>query len=114
MVFAYLEELLDDDNFWNHRSLTERGYTKKFYISEIKNEIDTFKDQQAKLAAEDKDKRKKRDFYKKLFNKNSNFIEFVFIYWINYKRNLHQINGRFQGSCLFSTQKGALSALSSQ
>lgn len=84
MVYEYLELLMSKDDFWNNPLMISRGYSKQYYLGNIKQKIDEFKTEidEKKLRGEST-KGLTRTFNKDLFNKNINFFKSVIVYWIH-------------------------------
>ena len=85
MLLKYIETLYDeDDPFWRNRTIVDKGYTKNYYITNIKNVVDAFEAELSRLRANgESTKGKQREFSKKLFNANKPFFVLVFKHWIH-------------------------------
>ncbi len=85
MLLKYIETLYDeDDHFWRNRTIVDKGYTKNYYITNIKNVVDAFEEELSRLRANgESTKGKQREFSKKLFNANKPFFVLVFKHWIH-------------------------------
>src|SRR5699024_3856535 len=75
LLFDYAEELFNkDNNFWSNNTISSRGYSKEWYLDKIKVPIDKFE----KEEKNGKNKEKKRQFNKKLFNDQRDFFDLLF------------------------------------
>ena len=80
LLFDYAEELFNkDNNFWSNNTISSRGYSKEWYLDKIKVPIDKFE----KEEKNGKNKEKKRQFNKKLFNDQRDFFDLLFKNWLN-------------------------------
>ena len=96
MIFDYLEILFETDDFWNNNEIISRGYSKRFYLENIKDKINDFNDEQEhKKARGESTKGDRREFNKKLFNDNIDFLRYVMVYWINDSDNKKDIDAFF-------------------
>lgn len=93
VLLNYIEKLYDDDDaFWRERTIVDKGYTKHYYITNIKNEVDNFEAELARLHENGESaKGKRRAFNKNLFNDNQNFFKLVFKNWIHNPINKAEI-----------------------
>ena len=70
----------------------DKGYTKNYYITNVKNKVDDFEAELVRLQEKGKSiKGKRRVFNKNLFNKNQNFFKLVFKHWINNTLNKSEV-----------------------
>jgi len=52
-----------DDSFWRDRTIVDKGYTKNYYLSNIKNEVDSFGTQLDRMRnSGETSKGKRREF----------------------------------------------------
>ena len=93
VLLNYIEKLYDDDDpFWRERTIVDKGYTKNYYITNIKNIVDNFEADLVRLHENGESaKGKRRAFNKKLFNDNQNFFKLVFKNWIHNPTNKSEI-----------------------
>lgn len=93
VLLNYIEKLYnDDDPFWRERTIVDKGYTKNYYITNIKNIVDNFEADLVRLHENGESaKGKRRAFNKKLFNDNQNFFKLVFKNWIHNPTNKSEI-----------------------
>lgn len=89
LLFSYAQELYDNnDSFWTQSTIIEKGYSKLYYISQIKQKIDEFHEKIEECSQNDISiKGKTREFNKKLFKQNKTFFEFLFKHWLHNTRN---------------------------
>lgn len=94
VLLNYAEKLYDaDDSFWRDRTIVDKGYTKNYYLSSIKNEVDSFEAQLDRMRnSGETSKGKRREFNKKLFNDNRNFFILLFKHWINNPENKPEVD----------------------
>lgn len=94
VLLNYIEKLYNDDSpFWKDRTIVNKGYTKNYYITNIKNKVDEFEDELIILRENgESSKGKRRTFNKKLFNDNRNFFILVFKHWINNSINRPEVD----------------------
>lgn len=94
VLLNYVEKLYnDDDPFWKNRIIVDKGYTKTYYITNIKNLVDDFEAKLVRLRENgESSKGKHREFNKKLFNNNRNFFILVFKYWLYDAANKTEID----------------------
>ena len=85
VLIGYAEKLYsEDDAFWRERTIVNKGYTKTYYINNIKNAVDEFEAQIVSLhESGESAKGKRRKFYKELFNDNKTFFTLLFKHWIH-------------------------------
>lgn len=94
-LYKYCDLLLEEDDasFWRDDTLLNLGYTKTFYIDNIKQEVLQIEKDIAEMKERDEStdgvRRKKM---KQLFNSNSEFFEYVFKRWIYDERNKSQLD----------------------
>lgn len=93
VLLNYVEKLYnDDDPFWKDRTIVDKGYTKNYYITNIKNIVDNFEADLVRLHENGESaKGKRRSFNKKLFNDNQNFFKLVFKHWIHNPINKSEV-----------------------
>ena len=93
VLLNYIEKLYnDDDPFWRDRTIVDKGYTKNYYITNIKNIVDNFEADLVRLHENGESaKGKRRAFNKKLFNDNQNFFKLVFKHWIHNPINKSEV-----------------------
>ena len=93
VLLDYIEKLYDDDDpFWRDRTIVDKGYTKNYYITNIKNIVDNFEADLVRLHENGESaKGKRRAFNKKLFNDNQNFFKLVFKHWIHNPINKFEV-----------------------
>lgn len=93
VLLNYIEKLYDDDDpFWRDRTIVDKGYTKNYYITNIKNIVDNFEADLVRLHENGESaKGKRRAFNKKLFNDNQNFFKLVFKHWIHNPINKFEV-----------------------
>lgn len=93
VLLDYIEKLYnDDDPFWRDRTIVDKGYTKNYYITNIKNIVDNFEADLVRLRENGESaKGKRRAFNKKLFNDNQNFFKLVFKHWIHNPINKFEV-----------------------
>lgn len=93
LLLNYAQQLLDNnDQFWVHPSIIAKGFSKHYYIDNIKNKVDEFVDQINQDTLDQiSTKGKKREFYKKLFNNNKTFFEYLFKHWLHNSENQDSI-----------------------
>ena len=89
LICTYAEHLYKiDSEFWVDRNVIARGFGKPYYLNEIRTPIDEFN---RKLEQEKREKistkGQKREFYKKLFNKNKTFMEMLYKHWLHNDQN---------------------------
>lgn len=94
VLLNYAEKLYDaDDSFWRDRTIVDKGYTKNYYLSNIKNEVDSFGTQLDRMRnSGETSKGKRREFNKRLFNDNRNFFILLFKHWINNPENKSEVD----------------------
>lgn len=94
VLLNYIKELYNnDDPFWKDRIIVDKGYSKNYYITNIKNLVDDFEAELVRLHENGgSSKGKRRAFNKKLFNDNQNFFTFVFKHWLHNKVNKAEID----------------------
>lgn len=94
VLLSYIEKLYnDDDSFWRNRTIVDKGYTKNYYITNIKNKADQFEAELVSLRENGESaKGKRRTFNKKLFNDNQNFFTLVFKHWIHNPINKSEVD----------------------
>lgn len=94
VLINYLEYLYkNDDPFWRDRTIVDKGYTKIYYIDNVKNAVDEFEAEKDRLhESGDSAKGKRRAFNKKLFNDNRNFFKLVFKHWLHNPINNSEID----------------------
>lgn len=94
VLLKYVETLYDnDDSFWRDKKIVDKGYTKHYYVSNIKNEVKEFNEKLEELHKKgESTKGKRRQFNKKLFNDNKNFFIFVFKRWVHDLSNKDEID----------------------
>lgn len=84
LMFEYADILIDsDDEFWTERFIIDKGYGKRFYISEIKDVLKTFEEEHSAGNTS----KKPRDFYKEMFNRYINFFDLLIKHWLNNPNN---------------------------
>lgn len=89
LLIDYAEELLNnDDAFWIEPTIVNKGYSKTYYINEIQNKVNDFKE---KLEHSKSTKGKTREFNKKLFNDYKTFFELLFKHWIYNPTNQSEV-----------------------
>lgn len=89
LLIDYAEELLiSDDEFWIEPTIVNKGYSKPYYISEIQNKVNDFKEE---LEHSKSKKGKTREFNKKLFNDYKTFFELLFKHWIHNPINQSEV-----------------------
>lgn len=93
VLLNYIEKLYDDDDpFWRDRTIVDKGYTKNYYITNIKNIVDNFEADLVRFHENGESaKGKRRAFNKKLFNDNQNFFKLVFKHWIHNPINKSEV-----------------------
>lgn len=93
VLLTYIEKLYDDDDsFWRNKTIVDKGYSKNYYITNVKNKVDDFEAELVRLQEKGKSiKGKRRVFNKNLFNKNQNFFKLVFKHWINNTLNKSEV-----------------------
>lgn len=94
VFLKYAETLyVTDDSFWKDRTIVDKGYTKNYYINSIKNKVDEFEKEIEGLRKKGESiKGKRRDFNKKIFNKNRNFFKLLIKHWIHNPQNKAEID----------------------
>ncbi len=94
VLLNYIEKLYnDDDAFWRDRTIVDKGYTKTYYINNVKNVVDSFEAELDRLHENGESaKGKRRAFNKKLFNDNQNFFKLVFKNWIHNPDNKSDVD----------------------
>ena len=94
VLIGYAEKLYsDDDAFWRERTIVNKGYTKTYYINNIKNAVDEFEAQIVSLHENGESaKGKRRKFYKELFNDNKTFFTLLFKHWIHNPINKSEVD----------------------
>ena len=93
LLFSYAQELYDNnDPFWTQSTIIDKGYSKTYYISNIKNELDKFNSElEVDKLHNISTKGKTREFNKQLFNNNNTFFEFLFKHWLHNTKNADTI-----------------------
>jgi len=94
VLLNYIKKLYDEDDvFWKDRTIVDKGYTKTYYITNVKNPVDEFEAELNRLhESGESAKGKRRAFNKKLFNDNRNFFILVFKHWINNPINKPEVD----------------------
>ncbi|MBQ3524440.1 MAG: AAA family ATPase [Clostridia bacterium] len=94
LLIDYAEQLFnDDDTFWIERTIVDKGYSKTYYINEIKNKVTDFEEELETCKKNTKStKGKTREFYKELFTNNRTFFELLFKHWIHNPANQLEID----------------------
>lgn len=94
VLLSYIDTLyVNDDPFWRNRTIVDKGYTKNYYITNIKNEVDAFENELVSLHENgESSKGRRRMFNKKLFNNNKNFFNLVFKHWIHNPINKSEVD----------------------
>lgn len=94
VLLNYIKKLYDEDDvFWKDRTIVDKGYTKTYYITNVKNPVDEFEAEFNRLhESGESAKGKRRAFNKKLFNDNRNFFILVFKHWINNPINKPEVD----------------------
>lgn len=88
LLFDYAKYLADsDDQFWNEKSIIAKGFSQKYYRTNILNPIEQFDANECKGT----NSQRRREFNKKLFNKHKSFFEYVFKKWLHDPGNADQI-----------------------
>lgn len=92
MVFGFMESLYSvNDSFTMNNTLLEAGFTKTFYLSNIKNRIDDFNNKEAEKKAQGKSTNgDRREFTKELYNSFKTYFIVFFKEWA--RRNTNEIN----------------------
>ncbi|MGJ0961541.1 AAA family ATPase [Faecalicoccus pleomorphus] len=93
VLLTYIEKLFDDDDsFWRNKTIVDKGYSKNYYITNVKNKVADFEAELVRLQDKGKSiKGKRRVFNKNLFNDNQNFFKLVFKHWINNTLNKSEV-----------------------
>lgn len=93
LVFTYANTLVtEDSDFWKNDDVRNMGYTKKYYLSNVQEEIDN-------MEREINDKRDsgesvegvRRNRQKSIFNEHAAFFRYVIRCWLNDPRNKRQV-----------------------
>ena len=94
VLLDYIKTLYDtDDHFWQDRTIVDKGYTKNYYITSIKNVVDEFEEDIAKAQEKGQSvKGRRREFNKKLFNDNKTFFSMAFKHWIYNPANKSEVD----------------------
>ncbi|MEI7184927.1 AAA family ATPase [Pectobacterium carotovorum] len=94
MFFKYIEEIFakNDASFWRNKNITNQGYTKQKYLSDIRPDIlvisEKIEDFKIKTGTT---KGIERDLNKSAFNKHINFFRLVILHWLQNQENAGEI-----------------------
>lgn len=81
LIFDYLKvNLVNDDEFWKKADLSESGYTKKYVNENILSQLDELEN---KLKSSGSHHGHKREGYKKIYQSDSVFWNYVMKYWVD-------------------------------
>ncbi len=93
LLIDYAETLLlNDDHFWVDTAVVNRGFSKVYYIDNIKKDVNDFNQElEEKRQQGESTKGLTREFNKKLFVKYSTFFKLLFKHWLNNQENQQDI-----------------------
>ena len=98
VLLSYAQELYDsNDSFWTQTAIINKGFSKMYYLSNIKNVVEAFNNEYDRDKANGiSTKGRKREFYKKLFNDNKTFFEYLYKHWLHNPSNISEIEKFYQ------------------
>lgn len=92
VIYNYLEQSIDNNDFWKQHVLTGKAFTKYYYITNLQPKIheinDLIEKRDQKQCVEPGQIRKKQ---KALFREYQEIIEVVFNLWVSDKNNYSQL-----------------------